>query len=107
MQKPCEGNWSAAKRVLRYLKGTQDFGIKYTRVDDFSLIGYFDSDFDGDKETGVSTSGYVIVLDQELSLGDHANNQFQQIPQQKQNTWQRLRQQKKLCGSGKFLKICR
>eukprot|EP00253_Pinus_taeda_P034659 PITA_34659 len=49
MQKPCEGHWSAAKRVLRYLKGTQDFGIKYTKVDDFSLIGYFDSDFDGDK----------------------------------------------------------
>ena len=30
MQKPCEGHWSAAKRVLKYLKGTQDFGIKYT-----------------------------------------------------------------------------
>eukprot|EP00253_Pinus_taeda_P019820 PITA_19820 len=59
MQKPCEGHWSAAKRVLRYLKGIQDFGIKYTQVDDFSLIGYSDSDFDGDKETGVSTSGYA------------------------------------------------
>eukprot|EP00253_Pinus_taeda_P035922 PITA_35922 len=46
----------------RYLKGTQDFGIKYTQVDDFSLIGYFDSDFDGDKETGVSTSRYVMSL---------------------------------------------
>eukprot|EP00253_Pinus_taeda_P030853 PITA_30853 len=27
-----------------------------------SLIGYFDSDFDGDKETRVSTSGYAISL---------------------------------------------
>eukprot|EP00253_Pinus_taeda_P012484 PITA_12484 len=62
MQKPCEGHWSAAKRVLRYLKGTQDLGIKYTQVDDFSLIGYYDSDFDGDKETGVSTSGYAMSL---------------------------------------------
>eukprot|EP00253_Pinus_taeda_P009498 PITA_09498 len=77
MQKPCEGHWSAAKRVLRYLKGTQDLGIKYTQVDDFNLIGYSDSDFDGDKETGVSTSGMLLVLDQELSLGDHTNNQFQ------------------------------
>eukprot|EP00253_Pinus_taeda_P005966 PITA_05966 len=62
MQKPFEGHWSAAKRVLRYLKGTQDFGIKYTQVDDFRLIGYFNSDFDGDKETRVSTSGYALSL---------------------------------------------
>eukprot|EP00253_Pinus_taeda_P020821 PITA_20821 len=62
MQKPCEGHWSAAKRVLRYLKGTQDFGIKHTQVDDFSLIGYSDSEFDGDKETGVSTLGYAMSL---------------------------------------------
>eukprot|EP00253_Pinus_taeda_P008618 PITA_08618 len=62
MQKPCEGHWSAAKRVPRQLKGTQDFGIKYTQVDDFSLIGYSDSYFDGDKETGVSTSGYAVSL---------------------------------------------
>lgn len=62
MQKPCEGHWSAGNRVLRYLKGTQDFGIKYTQVDDFSLIGYSDLDFDGDKATGVSTSRYAMSL---------------------------------------------
>eukprot|EP00253_Pinus_taeda_P032604 PITA_32604 len=62
MQKPCEGHWSVAKRVLRYLKGIQDFGMKYTQVDDFSLIGYSDSDFDGDKETRVSISGYAMSL---------------------------------------------
>eukprot|EP00253_Pinus_taeda_P028753 PITA_28753 len=62
MQKPCEGNWSTEKRVLRYLKGTHDFGIKYTQVNDFSLIGYSDSNFNGDKETGVSTSGYAMSL---------------------------------------------
>eukprot|EP00253_Pinus_taeda_P019453 PITA_19453 len=62
MQKPCEGHWSAAKIVLRYLKGTQDIGIKHTQVDEFSLIGYSDSDFDGDKETEVSTSVYVMSL---------------------------------------------
>eukprot|EP00253_Pinus_taeda_P033584 PITA_33584 len=62
MQKPCEGHWSAAKIVLKYLKGTQDFGIKYAQVGDFSLIGYSDSNFDEDKETGVSTSGYAMSL---------------------------------------------
>ena len=29
---------------------------------EFSLIGYSDSDFDGDKETGASTSGYAMSL---------------------------------------------
>jgi hypothetical protein len=62
MQKPCEGHWFAAKRVLKYLKGTQDFGLRYSKVDDFNLIGYSDSDFVGDKKNGVSTSGYLMSL---------------------------------------------
>jgi hypothetical protein len=37
-------------------------------------LGYSDSDFVGDKENGVSTLGYLIVLDQMLSLGDHTNS---------------------------------
>lgn len=62
MQKPREGHWSTAKRVLKYLKGTQDFGLKHTQVGDFNLIGYYDSDFNGDKETRVSTPGYAMSL---------------------------------------------
>eukprot|EP00253_Pinus_taeda_P005716 PITA_05716 len=62
MQKPCEGHWFVAKRVLKYVKGTQDFGLKYTQVGDFSLIGYSDSDLDGDKETRVSILGYAMSL---------------------------------------------
>ena len=37
-------------------------GLKYSKVDDFKLIGYSDSDFDGDKEIGASTSGYTMSL---------------------------------------------
>jgi hypothetical protein len=62
MQKPCEGYWSAAKRVLKYLKGIQDFGLRYSKVDDFNLIRYYDLDFVEDKENGVSTSGYLMSL---------------------------------------------
>jgi hypothetical protein len=35
---------------------------KYSKVDDFNLIGYSDSYFVGDKENGVSTSGYLMSL---------------------------------------------
>jgi hypothetical protein len=62
MQKPCEGHWFAAKQVLKYLKETQDFGLKCSKVDDFNLIEYSDSDFDGDKENGVSTLDYLMSL---------------------------------------------
>ncbi|XP_057872662.2 secreted RxLR effector protein 161-like [Cryptomeria japonica] len=62
MHKPCEGHWTVAQRVLKYLKGTQTLGIKYSKVSNFHLTGYSDLDFDGDKEHGVSTSGYLMTL---------------------------------------------
>ena len=45
MAKPMEIHWNAAKAVLRYLKGTLDYGIKYTDASDVELIGYSDSDW--------------------------------------------------------------
>ena len=33
-----------------------------SKVDDCNLSGYFDSNFVGDKENGVSTSGYLMSL---------------------------------------------
>ena len=62
IQKPCEGHWNVAKRVLRYLKGTQELGLKYSKMGDFRLIGYTNSNFDGDKEKGFLTLGYVMSL---------------------------------------------
>jgi hypothetical protein len=62
MRKPCEGHWCAANRVLRYLKGTQEFGLKYFKVEDFKLVGHIDSYFDGDMENGVSTLGFLTSL---------------------------------------------
>ena len=63
MQKPCEVHWPATKRFLKYLKGSQYFGLKYSKMDDFNLIGYSDSKFDGDTDhNGVSTSGYLMTF---------------------------------------------
>jgi hypothetical protein len=42
MQNPCEGHSSDAKRIPKYLKGNQDFGLRYSKVDDFNLIRYSD-----------------------------------------------------------------
>lgn len=37
----------AAKKVLRYLQGTKDYMLTYTRSDHLKVVGYSDSDFAG------------------------------------------------------------
>ncbi|GMI77151.1 hypothetical protein HRI_001384400 [Hibiscus trionum] len=50
----------AAKRILRYIKGTSEFGIFYNKGNDFSLQGYTDADWAGNIEDRRSTSGYCF-----------------------------------------------
>jgi histone deacetylase 1/2 len=62
LQKPSQLHWIAAKRVLRYLKGTLHHGILLKRTNDLTLQGFSDADWVGDKDTRVSTSAYLIFL---------------------------------------------
>ncbi|KAL3749900.1 hypothetical protein ACJRO7_010945 [Eucalyptus globulus] len=52
----------AAKRVLRYLRGTLSYGIKFCRVQEFKLQGYSDSDWAGSMDDMMSTSGYCFTF---------------------------------------------
>ena len=52
-----EMHLNIAKRVIRYVKGTYDFGIKFTRSKEFKLIGFSDSDWEGSIDDMRSTSG--------------------------------------------------
>nr|XP_016483817.1 PREDICTED: uncharacterized mitochondrial protein AtMg00810-like [Nicotiana tabacum] len=40
---PKESHLKAAKRILRYLKGTQDLVLYYPSGDNFNLVGYADA----------------------------------------------------------------
>ncbi|KAL8137868.1 hypothetical protein V2J09_003869 [Rumex salicifolius] len=63
MSKPTRMHMQAAKRVLRYLKGTQEFGILYRKQEKGQdLIAYTDSDYARDLDDRRSTSGYVFFL---------------------------------------------
>lgn len=56
---PTDADWTAAKRVLRYLKCTKDAHLEYSS--DKDLIGYSDSDWAEDMNTRRSTTGYVFL----------------------------------------------
>jgi hypothetical protein len=54
---------AAAKRLLRYLKGTVDLGIKFSATDDPpELLGYSDADYASDKGTRRSVTGTLFFL---------------------------------------------
>jgi hypothetical protein len=57
-------HWRAAKRVLKYLKGTMEVGIVYggQGAKELELEVYSDADWGGDIDTRRSTTGYVCML---------------------------------------------
>ncbi|KAL5526219.1 hypothetical protein ACEPAG_7558 [Sanghuangporus baumii] len=59
---PKQIHWEAAKRVLSYLKGTEDLGIIYQASDDANPVGYSDSDYAGDWADRKSTTGFVFMF---------------------------------------------
>lgn len=50
-----------AKRVIRYIQGTLEYGIAYEKEKNVVLIGYCGSDWVG-SEDDMSTSGYDFSL---------------------------------------------
>ena len=65
MQAAGPEHWMAGKRVLRYLRGTRELGIKYgamARGDSTRLEGYCDADWAGDVDTRRSTTAYIFMI---------------------------------------------
>ena len=52
----------AAKHVLRYLKGTVNYGLKYDVNQKINLHGYVDSNWAGSATNGKSTLGCCFSL---------------------------------------------
>ena len=62
MSKPTNSLLSIAKNVLRYLKGSIDFSLKFTKQSSpMHLLGYCDSDW-GSAEDRKSLTGYCFML---------------------------------------------
>ncbi|KAJ9559520.1 hypothetical protein OSB04_004680 [Centaurea solstitialis] len=62
MEAPTEQHMAAMKRVLRYIRGTLNFGVYYKKTECDQLMAFFDSDYAGDYDNRRSTSGYVCFF---------------------------------------------
>jgi hypothetical protein len=73
MHQPSQSHMNAAKRVLRYLKSCSEYGLvydnnnkQYSMNDALTITGYCDSDWGGDTVDNKSTTGYAVLLNNNL-----------------------------------------
>jgi hypothetical protein len=62
MSSPNNIHMGVAKRVLKYIKGTANLGIWYSKTGGVKLIGYVDSDWARSVDDMKSTSGYIFTI---------------------------------------------
>jgi hypothetical protein len=63
---PRESYLKDTKRILRYLKHTQNIGLWYPKGSKFELVGYSDSDYAGCKVERKITLGTCQLLERSL-----------------------------------------
>nr|GEY14993.1 retrovirus-related Pol polyprotein from transposon TNT 1-94 [Tanacetum cinerariifolium] len=64
--KPTEKHLKEVKRIFRYLRGTVNMGLWYTKDSGFELTGFSDADYAGCKDTFKSTSSGAQFLGEKL-----------------------------------------
>ncbi|KAL0298728.1 UNVERIFIED_CONTAM: Retrovirus-related Pol polyprotein from transposon RE1 [Sesamum radiatum] len=62
LENPTQLHFQLAKRVLRYLQGTTDYGIFHKKGGSDKIPAYIDSDYAGDLDDRKSTSGNVFLF---------------------------------------------
>ena len=63
---PKESHLTAMKRIIRYINGTPDYGLWYSKDSNACLVGYSDADWAGSVDDRKSTSGGCFYLGNNL-----------------------------------------
>ncbi|XP_053697111.1 uncharacterized protein LOC128744279 [Sabethes cyaneus] len=62
-QNPGDLHWQSLKRIVRYLKGTKELKLQYTKKDGpTTLVGFADADWVSDAVDRKSVSGFVFQV---------------------------------------------
>ncbi|KAL7608790.1 hypothetical protein Lser_V15G13166 [Lactuca serriola] len=62
MESPNESHLKAVKHILRYIKGTTNFGLVYKKGGDRKIIGFSDSCYGMDIDGRKGTTGMIFYL---------------------------------------------
>jgi Reverse transcriptase (RNA-dependent DNA polymerase) len=66
MHQPTEDNWSAIKRILRYVAGTLHMGLQAHNKSNLQINAYTDADWAGNLDDRRFTSGFYVYLGSNL-----------------------------------------
>ncbi|XP_022032345.1 uncharacterized protein LOC110933430 [Helianthus annuus] len=66
MHEPRDSHFAFMKRIIRYIQGTLDYGIRIIKSTSHSLVAYSDADWGGCPDSRRSTSGYCVFLGHNL-----------------------------------------
>jgi hypothetical protein len=67
LERPTEEHFQVVKKILRYIAGTLQYGLRYgRRTGTTRLVGYCNSDLIGDIDTRKSTTGALFFLSKSL-----------------------------------------
>ena len=59
---PAERHWQLVSRILRYVQGTQTYGLFFSASSEMTLHAFTDADWAGDLGDRRSTSGYICMM---------------------------------------------
>ena len=62
MHRPTNEHWTAVKRILRYLSGTQNRGVFFHANNTPTLHAFTDADWAGNKDDYTSTGAYIVYV---------------------------------------------
>lgn len=66
LDKPSNDTWKAAKRILRYIKGTPELTLTFNKNSREQIVAYADADWGSDKIDRKSTTGTAIFYNGNL-----------------------------------------
>ena len=60
---PTRRHWTSVKQIFRYLRGTMDMGLFYSKDSKMKLVAYADDGYWFDPHKGRFQTGYIFIYD--------------------------------------------